>query len=82
MLTKAQKRCGKRGHGFTAIVETGEIVSGCVYCNAYEGRTLGIAALSTGLHPVDLATRGAITLCLLAMAFTLTVCGVWLGSAL
>lgn len=81
-LSKAQKRCGKRGHGFAADYESGEIVSGCVYCNAYSQSRLGIAALSRTMHPLDIATRLAVIGCLLALAWVAGTCAAWLGTAL
>ncbi|ASX99319.1 hypothetical protein SEA_MOLIVIA_97 [Arthrobacter phage Molivia] len=82
MLTKAQKRCAKRGHGYAADIETGEIVSGCVYCHAYTGRPLGIAALSRTMHPLDVATRLTVLVCLLSLSAVSVVCAMWLGAAL
>lgn len=81
-LTKSQKRCGKRGHGFVANYETGEIVSGCAYCGAYSGSPLGIAALSRTLHPLDIATRIVVIGCLLTLAWVAGTCAAWLGTAL
>lgn len=81
-LTKAQKKCGKRGHGYVANFETGEIISGCAYCGAYSGYPLGIAARSIHTHPLDIATRLTVIVCLLALSSVLVVCGLWLGTAL
>lgn len=81
-LTKAQKRCGKRGHGFIADYESGEILSGCAYCNAYSGRPLGIAAMARTMHPVDIATRIAVIACMVALTSVAVVGAVWLGEAL
>lgn len=81
-LSKAQKRCGKRGHGFIADYESGEILSGCAYCAAYSGRPLGIAAMARTMHPIDIATRIAVIGCLLALAWVAGTCAAWLGTAL
>lgn len=82
ILSKAQKRCGKRGHGFVANYETGEIISGCTYCGAFSGYPLGIAARSMHTHPLDTATRITVMLCLLALSGVAVVCALWLGAAL
>lgn len=81
-LTKAQKRCAKRGHGYVALVHTGEVISGCVYCGAYSGTPLGLAAMSRDLHPLDIATRITVIGCLIALAGVAVVCALWLGTAL
>lgn len=82
LLNKSQKKCGKRGHGFAADYETGEIVSGCVYCNAYSGRPLGIAAMARTMHPIDIATRASVLICMLALSGVAVTCALWLGTAL
>lgn len=81
-LSPKQKRCAKRGHGYVANYETGEVISGCVYCGAYSGTRLGIAASSAAANPLDVATRIAVIVCMLAIATVGVACATWLAGAL
>lgn len=80
ILTKAQKLCGKRGHGFVALLDTGECISGCVYCGAYSARTVGVATITANV--AEMVTRAALVFAIVAFGVTLLTLAAWLGAAL
>lgn len=75
--TKAQARCGARGHWQAMAADTGEVISkDCVYC--------GYIVDSKHRHGIDTATRVSLVVCAIVLiGYIVTgVAGTLLGGAL